>query len=88
MAFDPASVLAAVQPVGLPVVYIASGVILGHYVPKAWTFLAAIGSNVKAVYNVGKLVVANQTAAAPVPAAILPPHIATAVAAVAPPPAA
>lgn len=86
MAIDPSSVMSFASSVSMPFAYAVGGVVLGHYVPKAWTLLAAMGANVKAVYNVGKLVVAQQAASvAPAVAALaLPAHIDAAVAAVVP----
>lgn len=85
MAIDPTALLSFAQTAAMPFAYVVGGVVLGHYVPKAWTVLAAAGSKAKAVYNVGKLMVAQAEAAAaaavPVTPVVVPPHIEAAVAA-------
>lgn len=82
---DVSSVLSLANTVAMPFAYVTGGVVLGHYVPKAWTLVAAGASKAKAVYNVGKLMVAQAEAAAaaavPVTPVIVPPHIEAAVAA-------
>lgn len=71
MSVSLSSVLSFAQSAAMPFAYVVGGIVLGHYVPKAWTALAAIGSKIKAVYNVGKAVVAQAEAVKP--ATVAPP---------------
>lgn len=89
MAVDLSTVASFASTAALPFAYVTGGVVLGHYVPKAWVVLSAAGSKAKAVYNAGKLLVAQAEATAaaalPVTPMVLPPHIEAAVAAVSAP---
>jgi hypothetical protein len=86
---DFSALFSVASSLSMPAAYIVGGVVLGHYVPKAWTAVSTVGSQAAAVYQVGKLVVAAHAQAAappPTPAAIvLPPNIAAAAAAATPP---